>query len=342
MSEYLDKIEELEIEAPTRIQEARDLEALEALRLAYLGRKGTLTRVLHSLGRVPAEDRPVVGRRANQLKKRISELLLARQEELERQRIAKETEESKLDVTLPGLRPWTGSIHPLSQTLARINEIFFSMGFGLAEGPEVEDEFHNFDALNTPPDHPARDLQDTFYLENGLLLRSHTSPVQVRHMQAHKPPVRIISPGRVFRRDTADASHSPVFHQVEGLYVDKHVTFGDLKYTLEQFALQLFGPRGKLRFRPSFFPFTEPSAEVDCRCVFCNGRGCNVCKSTGWLELLGCGMVHPNVYRAVGYDPERWTGFAFGMGIDRICMLLHGINDIRLFLESDVEFLAQF
>ena len=212
----------------------------------------------------------------------------------------------------------------------------------MAEGPEVEDEFHNFDALNTPPDHPARDSQDTIYLEGGLLLRSHTSPVQVRHMQSHQPPVRIIAPGRVFRRDTPDASHSPVFHQLEGLYVDDQVTFGDLKYTLEQFIHQLFGPSARVRFRPSFFPFTEPSAEMDCLCVFCGGRGCGICKKSGWIELLGCGMVDPNVFEAVGYDPERWTGFAFGFGIDRICMLVHGINDIRLFLESNVEFLSQF
>ncbi|MEA1996059.1 MAG: phenylalanine--tRNA ligase subunit alpha, partial [Gemmatimonadota bacterium] len=229
-----------------------------------------------------------------------------------------------------------------NQTLARMCEIFFSMGFAVADGPEVEDDFHNFDALNTPQDHPARDDHDTFYLDDGNLLRSHTSPVQVRYMQANEPPVRIIAPGRVFRRDTVDASHSPVFHQIEGLYVDEHVSFGDLKYTLEQFAHQLFGPDARLRFRPSFFPFTEPSAEVDCWCIFCKGKGCSVCKGSGWIELLGCGMVHPNVFKAVGYDPERWTGFAFGMGIDRFCMLIHGINDIRLFLESDVSFLSQF
>ena len=342
MSAYLKKIETLANLAPGSISEAKTLEELEALRLEYLGRKGAVTEILHSLAQVPAEQRPVLGKRANELKKEIERLIKAREAELENEQFDREIARHRMDVTLPGFKPWTGSIHPLNQTQARINEIFFSMGFSLAEGPEVEDEFHNFEALNTPADHPARDVQDTFYLEGGLLLRSHTSPVQVRHMQAHKPPVRIISPGRVFRRDTPDASHSPVFHQVEGLYVDEHVTFGDLKYTLEQFALQLFGPAGKLRFRPSFFPFTEPSAEVDCLCVFCSGKSCRVCKGTGWLELLGCGMVNPNVFKAVGYDPERWTGFAFGLGIDRICMLVHGINDIRLFLESDVNFLSQF
>jgi len=342
MSELLQNIEQAEKEAQARIAEAKDLADLEALRLEYLGRKGTITRVLHSLGKVSAEERPVLGKQANSVKVLISDLLAKRRAELEQARLRKELGRRKVDVTLPGARPWSGSIHPLNQTLARLNDIFFSMGFALAEGPEVEDDFHNFDALNTPEDHPARDEHDTFYLEGGLLLRSHTSPVQIRHMQNNPPPVRIISPGRVFRRDTVDASHSPVFHQIEGLYVDEHVTFGDLKYTLEQFARQMFGPDVGVRFRPSFFPFTEPSAEVDCLCVFCKGSGCSVCGQSGWIEMLGSGMVHPNVFEAVGYDPERWTGFAFGMGIDRICMLLNGINDIRLLLESDVEFLAQF
>jgi phenylalanyl-tRNA synthetase alpha chain len=342
MSDLLQKIEQVEQEARVRIAEAKDLQALESLRLEYLGRKGTITKILQSLGRVSADQRPALGGRANKAKKHITALMSGRREELEQSRFQDRLAGQQLDVTLPGTRPWSGSIHPLNQTMARINEIFFSMGFALAEGPEVEDEFHNFDALNTPADHPARDEHDTFYLDGGLLLRSHTSPVQIRHMQQKPPPVRIIAPGRVFRRDTVDASHSPVFHQVEGLYVDEHVTFGDLKYTLEQFAHQMFGEDVGVRFRPSFFPFTEPSAEVDCLCVFCKGSGCSVCGQSGWIEMLGCGMVHPNVFESVGYDSERWTGFAFGMGIDRICMLLNGINDIRLLLESDVEFLAQF
>ncbi|MBN2288403.1 MAG: phenylalanine--tRNA ligase subunit alpha [Candidatus Glassbacteria bacterium] len=342
MSDFLQKIEQVEQEARGRIAGAGGLEALEALRLEYLGRKGKITRVLHSLGSVSAGERPALGKRANQVKEAVSGLLDRRRGEMEQARLRDELSRHKVDVTLPGERPWSGSIHPLNQTLARINEVFFSMGFALAVGPEVEDDFHNFDALNTPADHPARDEHDTFYLEGGLLLRSHTSPVQVRYMQNNPPPVRIIAPGRVFRRDTSDASHSPVFHQVEGLYVDEHVAFGDLKYTLEQFARLMFGDEVRVRFRPSFFPFTEPSAEVDCLCVFCKGSGCSVCGQSGWIELLGCGMVHPNVFEAVGYDPERWTGFAFGMGIDRICMLLNDINDIRLLLESDVEFLSQF
>ncbi|MFH1071238.1 MAG: phenylalanine--tRNA ligase subunit alpha [Candidatus Glassbacteria bacterium] len=342
MSPVTESLDRIAAEAPERIGGAADLDELERLRLEFLGRKGRLTEILHGLVQVSEDQRPLVGKRANQLKNEIVGLLERRREALEGERLRTELAGHRLDVTLPGRRPWTGTVHPLSRTFERINQIFFSMGFSLAEGPEIEDEFHNFDALNTPPDHPARDVQDTIYLEGGLLLRSHTSPVQVRHMQSHRPPVRIIAPGRVFRRDTPDASHSPVFHQLEGLYVDDHVTFGDLKYTLEKFALQLFGPGATLRFRPSFFPFTEPSAEVDCRCVFCAGKGCGICKRSGWIELLGCGMVDPNVFTAVGYDPEHWTGFAFGLGIDRICMLVHGINDIRLFLESDVDFLSQF
>ena len=254
MSEYLDKLERVSSEAPLRIAAAVDQDKLEALRLEFLGRKGTVTEVLHSLGLVSPEERPLIGQRANELKKQITELIESRRIELERDRLIRETAREKIDVTLPGLMNWPGAIHPLNLTLSRIIEIFFYMGFTLADGPEVEDDFHNFDALNTPADHPARDVNDTFYLDNGLLLRSHTSPVQVRHMQANKPPLRILAPGRVFRRDTVDASHSPVFHQIEGLYVDEHVTFGDLKYTLEQFAFQFFGPETKLRFRPIFFP----------------------------------------------------------------------------------------
>ncbi len=342
MSEDLVRLEQAAREAPRRLAIARDLDELERLRLEYLGRKGLVTEALHGLGAVPAERRREVGQRVNEVKRLIGELLEQRRQELERARLDQTLAGRRVDVTLPGLAPWRGSIHPLSQALDRLCEIFFAMGFTLATGPEVEDEFHNFDALNTPDDHPARDAHDTFYLEGGLLLRSHTSTVQIRHMQAHRPPIRVIAPGRVFRRDTVDASHSPIFHQIEGLYVDEGVTFGDLRFTLEQFARQLFGPEARLRFRPSFFPFTEPSAEVDVWCIFCHGKGCSVCKGTSWIEVLGCGMVNPRVFEAVGYDPERWTGYAFGMGIDRICMLLYGVRDIRLFLESDSAFLSQF
>ena len=342
MSGYLEKIGEIAGQARRQIAGAGGLEQIEQLRLAFLGRKGRITAILHDLGQVAPGERPLVGKQANELKNEIGRLLEERRAGLEKEQLERASARSAIDVTLPGLRPWTGSIHPLNRTLSRVNEVLYSMGFALAEGPEIEDEFHNFDALNTPADHPARDEHDTFFLEGGLLLRSHTSPVQIRHMQANPPPVRIIAPGRVFRRDTPDATHSPIFHQVEGLYVDENVTFGDLKYTLEQFALRLFGPDTVVRFRPSFFPFTEPSAEVDCSCIFCKRRGCRICKGSGWLEILGCGMVDPSVFEAVGYDPERWTGFAFGMGIDRICLLVHSIDDIRLFLDSDAGFLSQF
>ncbi|MCE5271687.1 phenylalanine--tRNA ligase subunit alpha [bacterium] len=342
MKQYLEQLEQAEKEAPARIDAAANVEELEALRLQYLGRKGVLTAALQGLGSLAAEERPVLGKRANEAKNFLAALIDRRTAELEEKRLAEAVAKSRLDVTLPGARGWDGGLHPLTLTLDRLVEIFFSLGFTVADGPEVEDEFHNFDALNTPADHPARDSQDTFYLADGRLLRSQTSTVQVRYMQANQPPVRIIAPGRVYRRDTPDASHSPIFHQLEGLYVDQGVTFGDLKYTLEQFAHQMFGPGSSLRFRPSFFPFTEPSAEVDVRCVFCKGKGCSVCKQTGWMEILGCGMVDPAVFQAVGYDPERWTGFAFGMGIDRICMTMMGINDIRLLLESELGFLSQF
>lgn len=342
MIKCIEQLELAEKEAPGRIEQAVAVEELETLRLQYLGRKGVVTMALQGLGGLSPEERPLLGKRANETKNMLTALIDKRAGELEQKRLDEAVAKSRIDVTLPGARGWDGGLHPLSLTLDRLVEIFFSLGFTVADGPEVEDEFHNFDALNTPADHPARDSQDTFYLKDGSLLRSQTSTVQVRYMQANKPPVRIIAPGRVFRRDAPDASHSPVFHQLEGLYVDEGVTFGDLKYTLGQFARQMFGRDAELRFRPSFFPFTEPSAEVDVRCVFCKGKGCSVCKQTGWMEILGCGMVDPAVFEAVGYDPERWTGFAFGMGIDRICMTMMGVNDIRLLLESEAGFLSQF
>ena len=342
MSGIIENLDSLQAAAGEKINSAGNIDALESLRVEYLGKKGALTKVLQSLGSVSAEERPLIGKRANEVKTALTELIDTTREKLESLAFQARLESTSVDVTLPGQRTWRGSIHPLSQTIEQLVEISFALGFTVADGPEIEDEWHNFDALNTPKEHPARDEHDTFFLEGGLLLRSHTSPVQVRYMLNNQPPIRIVAPGRVYRRDTVDASHSPVFHQIEGLYVDENVTFGDLKYTLQQFVSQLFGKKVVLRFRPSFFPFTEPSAEVDCQCVFCSGKGCTVCKYSGWMELLGCGMVHPNVFRQVGYDPERWTGFAFGMGIDRICMNQRGIKDIRLFLESDVNFLEQF
>jgi phenylalanyl-tRNA synthetase alpha chain len=319
---------------------ARSAADLEQVRVRFLGRQGALTGLLRSLGQLPPDERPLVGAAANEAKRELEARLDARLAE------AREAERARarprLDLTLPGRRPPLGTVHPLTRVHDEIVSIFAGLGFSVAEGPEIETDYYNFEALNIPPDHPARDMQDTFYLPGGLLLRTHTSPVQVRTMQAQRPPVRIIVPGRVHRRDIADASHSPVFHQVEGLAVDRHVTMADLKGTLELFAREMFGPRSRINFRPSFFPFTEPSAEVDVLCFLCGGAGCRVCKQSGWLEILGSGMVHPQVLKNVGYDPEEVTGWAFGMGIERIAMLKYGIDDIRLFYDNDLRFLRQF
>jgi phenylalanyl-tRNA synthetase alpha chain len=314
---------------------------LEQVRVRFLGRQGSLTQLLRSLGSLAPDERPRVGAAANEAKKELEHLLEVRlAETIETERRATRARE-RPDLTLPGRRPRRGAVHPLAQVHAQIVEIFAGLGFSVAEGPEIETDYYNFEALNFPPDHPARDMQDTFFLPGDRLLRTHTSPVQIRTMQASRPPVRVICPGRVYRRD-ADLTHSPVFHQVEGLAVDRQTSMADLKATLELFAREMFGPASRIRFRPSFFPFTEPSAEVDVVCFLCGGAGCRVCKSSGWLEILGSGMVHPNVLKGVGYDPEEFTGWAFGMGIERIAMLKFGIDDIRLFFENDVRFLAQF
>ena len=310
--------------------------------MTFLGRQGQLTQLLRSLGSLPLEDRKAVGLEANRAKARLEALFdSATAAVLEAEREAARARE-RLDLTLPGRRPPLGVVHPLTRVHDEIVTIFAGLGFSVAEGPEIETDYFNFEALNIPSDHPARDMQDTFYLPGGALLRTHTSPVQIRTMLAQKPPVRIVVPGRVHRRDIPDATHSPVFHQVEGLAVDRNVTMADLKGTLELFARELFGSRSRIRFRPSFFPFTEPSAEVDVLCFLCGGDGCRVCKQSGWLEILGSGMVHPQVLRNVGYDPEDVTGWAFGMGIERIAMLKYGVDDIRLFFENDVRFLSQF
>ncbi len=284
----------------------------------------------------------MVGAAANEAKRQLEVLLETRVDEARRAERVSERRRQRLDLTLPGRRPPLGTVHPLTRVHDEIVTIFAGLGFSVAEGPDIETDYYNFEALNIPADHPARDMQDTFYLPGGLLLRTHTSPVQIRTMLAQKPPVRIVVPGRVHRRDVPDASHSPVFHQVEGLAVDRHVTMADLKGTLELFAREMYGPKSRIRFRPSFFPFTEPSAEVDVVCFLCGGDGCRVCKQSGWLEILGSGMVHPQVLRNVGYDPEEVTGWAFGMGIERIAMLKYGIDDIRLFFENDLRFLRQF
>lgn len=316
-------------------------EVLQELRIKYLGKKGALTAVMKGLGSLSAEERPVVGQLVNtvknQLEARLEETLAQVRDASKRERLQRE----RLDVTLPGRRLPHGTKHPITLVIEEISEIFAGLGFQVAEGPEVELDFYNFEALNFPKDHPARDMQDTFFVDDSILLRTHTSPVQVRTMLKHAPPVRIISPGTVYRCDS-DATHSPMFHQVEGLMVDTGVTFGDLKGILTTFLNQYFGKGIGVRLRPSFFPFTEPSAEVDIACVMCKGKGCRVCKESGWLEILGAGMIDPEVYRHVGYDPETISGFAFGMGVERVAMLKYGIGDLRLFFDNDVRFLQQF
>jgi len=328
-------------EARAAIGGAASSSELEAVRVKYLGRSGALTQILKSLGTLPAEERPLVGAAANETKRALEAVLDVRLGEMLESERRRQRERARPDLTLPGRRPPRGGLHPLTRVRDEIVAVFMGLGFSVAEGPQIETDFYNFEALNIPRDHPARDMQDTFYLSPETLLRTHTPPVQIRTMRAQKPPVRIIVPGVVYRRD-ADITHSPMFHQVEGLAVDTRVTMADLKGTLDLFARELFGARSKIRFRPSFFPFTEPSAEVDVLCFLCGGDGCRVCKQSGWLEILGSGMVHPQVLRNVGYDPEAVTGWAFGMGIERIAMLKYGVDDIRLFFENDLRFLQQF
>ena len=335
------RVEAVASEARAAIGGATSSSELEGVRVKYLGRSGALTQILKSLGTLPAEERPQVGAAANETKRTLEALLDVRLAEMLESERRRHRERTRPDLTLPGRRPRRGALHPLTRVRDEIVAVFMGLGFSVAEGPQIETDFYNFEAWNIPRDHPARDMQDTFYLSPETLLRTHTSPVQIRTMRAQPPPVRIIVPGVVYRRD-ADITHSPMFHQVEGLAVDANVTMADLKGTLELFARELFGARSKIRFRPSFFPFTEPSAEVDVVCFLCGGDGCRVCKQTGWLEILGSGMVHPQVLRNVGYDPEAVTGWAFGMGIERIAMLKYGVDDIRLFFENDLRFLGQF
>jgi phenylalanyl-tRNA synthetase alpha chain len=332
-------VKELETTALQEIQGANCPEDLELLRVQYLGRKGALTTILRGLGKLDPEVRRRVGQEANRVKVALEEVLEQALRALKEE--ARRAASRAVDVTLPGRRALRGRIHPLNQIMAEVCDIFLHLGFEAVVGPEVELDWYNFEALNLPPDHPARDMQDTFYFNDKVLLRTHTSPMQIRTMEKRQPPVRIIAPGKVYRRDS-DITHSPMFHQVEGLLVDRGITFADLKGVLTAFVHQMFGPEVGVRFRPSYFPFTEPSAEVDIECVICRGEGCRVCKTTGWLEVLGSGMVHPAVFEAVGYDPETYTGFAFGLGIERIAMLKYGIDDIRLFFDNDLRFLRQF
>jgi len=323
------------------IANAQELAALDALRVEYLGKKGRLTEQLKALGQLRPEDRPKAGQAINEAKEALQAALEARRAELEAETLRRQLEAGRVDVTLPGRGQAVGGLHPITRTMERIEDLFASIGFAVAEGPEIEDDYHNFEALNIPAHHPARAMHDTFYFDARRLLRTHTSPVQIRVMEAQKPPVRIIAPGRVYRCDS-DVTHTPMFHQVEGLLVDEGVSFADLKGILDEFLRNFFEQELAVRFRPSYFPFTEPSAEVDIQCVICGGRGCRVCKDTGWLEVLGCGMVHPAVFRHVGIDSERYTGYAFGMGVERLAMLRYGVNDLRLFFENDLRFLQQF
>ncbi len=315
---------------------------IEQIRIKYLGKKGELTSVLRGMGALSAEERPVVGQMANEVRAEIEAALATAAQAFKEKELQRKLSEEKIDITLPAKQIKIGHIHPLTQMQRRIEEIFIGMGFSIVEGPEVEFDYYNFQALNIPENHPARDTQDTFYITDNILLRSQTSPVQVRTMEKQKPPIRIISPGRVYRSDAVDATHSPLFHQVEGLVVDKGITMGDLKGMLETFAKTLFGDDAKLRFRPHHFPFTEPSAEVDVSCFVCGGKGCRVCKNEGWIEILGAGMVHPFVLENCGIDPTVYSGFAFGLGVERIAMKQYGIDDMRLLYENDTRFLEQF
>ena len=341
MSKWTDEILQLHDQAKAAIADASTVERLEQVRVAVLGRKSRLTQLMRDVSNLPPDQRPEAGKVVNEVKRTLAEALEQRHSRLEAESRTRQIAGGRVDVTLPGRTAPLGRRHPLMQVLQEIEDIFLSMGFAVALGPEIENDFNNFAALNFPDEHPARDMQDTFYLGGGWLLRTHTSPVQIRTMLAAPPPLAIIAPGRVYRAD-ADVTHSPEFHQVEGLLVDRRITLGDLKGVLQAFAHRMFGAQYRVRFRPSFFPFTEPSAEVDIGCVICGGSGCRVCGSTGWLEILGAGMVHPAVFENVGYDSEKWTGFAFGMGVERIAMLKFGIGDIRLFFENDMRFLSQF
>jgi phenylalanyl-tRNA synthetase alpha chain len=336
-----DALNALVEQALADLDKSATLAALDEVRVHFLGKKGLLTEQLKSLGRLSAAERPAAGQRINDAKGSIQASLEMHRIRLEQAELEKALAKGAIDVTLPGRGQEPGSLHPVTRTRLRIERIFAQAGFQVATGPEVEDDFHNFEALNIPKNHPARAMHDTFYFADGRLLRTHTSPVQIRSMRAQTPPLAVIAPGRVYRVDS-DMTHSPMFHQVEGMAVGENISFANLKAMLHTFVERFFERPLGMRLRPSYFPFTEPSAECDIECVFCSGKGCRVCKQTGWLEILGCGMIHPNVLRAAGIDPERWQGYAFGMGIDRLAMLRYGVDDLRLFFENDLQFLKQF
>ncbi len=335
------QIESVRKEFLEGLEKVNSIEKLEKLRVEFIGRKGKVTELLKSIPKLPPEERKEFGKACNVLKGEIESLIKERLSYFKELEKKEKLKKERIDVTLPGRRRPLGSLHVVTKTLKEIVNIFTSMGFSVAEGPEIETDFYNFEALNIPKGHPAREMQDTFYISEDVVLRTHTSPVQVRVMEKHQPPIQIVAPGKVYRKD-ADVTHTPMFHQVEGLMVDERVTFADLKGVLELFLKEMFGSDTKVRFRPSYFPFTEPSAEVDIGCVICGGKGCKVCKGTGWLEILGCGMVDPAVFKAVDINPDIYQGFAFGMGVERIAMLKYGIDDLRLFFENDLRFLRQF
>lgn len=337
-----EKLEEIRRRAEEELARAKAIDDIEALRVKFLGKKGELTAVLRNMGSLSAEERPIVGQAANAVRGFLENEIDARKKEIALIEKERKLKSEVIDVTMPGRRRNVAKLHPLSKVLNEITDIFTGMGFSVTEGPDIELDYYNFEALNIPADHPARDTQDTFYITDSILLRTQTSPVQIRVMEKTKPPIRIISPGRVFRSDAMDATHSPLFHQIEGLVVDKGVTMADLKGTLEEFAKKLYGRDAKIRLRPHHFPFTEPSAEVDVSCFVCGGKGCNVCKGEGWIEILGAGMVHPRVLEKCGIDTEVYSGFAFGMGLERLVMRKYNIDDLRLFYENDVKFLRQF
>ena len=337
----VDELTGLVSAAAAAISAADELQALEQIRVQYLGKKGLLTEQMKTLGKLSAEERPAAGQAINQAKQAVQQALEARKQSLQEAVLNARLEAEKIDVTLPGRGQVSGGLHPVSMTMERIESLFGQLGFTVAEGPEIEDDFHNFESLNIPETHPARAMHDTFYFDAHTLLRTHTSPVQVRTMEQQQPPLRLIAPGRVYRCDS-DLTHTPMFHQIEGLVVDERVSFADLKGILDEFLRNFFEQELAVRFRPSYFPFTEPSAEADIQCVMCGGAGCRVCSHTGWIEILGCGMVHPEVFRHVGIDSEKYTGFAFGLGVERMAMLRYGVNDLRLFFENDLRFLQQF
>ena len=339
MKEKIAKIKENSIKEIEKCQNQKDL---NELKVKYVGKKGELTTVLRGMGALSPEERPIIGSLVNEVRDELNKLFENKENEFKKKELQKKLLTENIDVTEPSKKIELGSLHPITQVIKEVEDVFLGMGYQIADGPEVEQAIYNFDKLNTPPDHPARDIQDTFYITDDVVLRSQTSPVQARVMETQKPPIKIICPGTVYRSDSVDATHSPVFHQIEGLVVDKNISMTDLKGTLEMFVKKCLGENTKIRFRPHHFPFTEPSAEADVSCFVCGGKGCRVCKGEGWIELLGCGMVHPNVFKNCGIDPDEYTGFAFGFGVERIAMAKYGIDDMRLLFENDVRFLKQF